>query len=68
MNSGSTQDWTTVVLHKTAKQKTAGLNTAQAINKARLSGVQVVAEKKIGEFFLCFLSISIIHFLINKCV
>jgi putative transcription factor len=49
MNPNAPQDWNTVVLSKTHKQKTAGLNTAQAIAVARVSGdVKVSTEKKFG--------------------
>jgi hypothetical protein len=45
----SDQDWTPVVLSKTNKQKTAGMNSAQVIRTARLTG-SVTTEKKFGKF------------------
>jgi putative transcription factor len=41
------QDWTTVVLTKTNKQKQAGLSSAQAISQAKIAG-NIVTEKKHG--------------------
>ncbi len=41
------QDWTPVVLTKTAKQKAQGLSSAQAVAQAKVSG-NMVSEKKIG--------------------
>jgi len=43
----SDQDWTPVVITKTAKQKAKGLSTAQAVSQAKVAGL-VTAEKKIG--------------------
>lgn len=41
------QDWTPVVLTKTAKQKAAGLSSAHAISQAKMSGA-ISTEKKFG--------------------
>ncbi len=43
----SDQDWNTVVLTKTAKQKAKGLSSAQAIAQAKVSG-SMTSEKKIA--------------------
>lgn len=43
----SDQDWTPVVLTKTAKQKAKGLSSAQAVSQAKVAGL-VTSEKKIG--------------------
>jgi hypothetical protein len=43
------QDWTTVVLQKSTRQKKTGLSSAQELSKTRLSGVQVSTEKKFGK-------------------
>lgn len=47
----SDQDWTPVVLSKTNKQKTAGMNSAQVISRARMVGA-VSTEKKFGKTYL----------------
>eukprot|EP01038_Epipyxis_sp_PR26KG_P006005 gene6005-8269_t len=41
------QDWTTVVITKTSKQKNVGLSNAQAISRGKVSG-EIVTEKKHG--------------------
>lgn len=41
------QDWETVTFSKTAKQKAAGLSSAQAIAQGKMSGV-IATEKKFG--------------------
>lgn len=41
------QDWETITVSKTAKQKVAGLSSAQAIAKGKMSGT-VVTEAKHG--------------------
>lgn len=53
----SDQDWTPVVLSKTNKQKTAGLNSAQVIRNARLTGA-VTTEKKFGKISLFSFSLE----------
>lgn len=41
------QDWETVTFTKTAKQKTAGLSSAQAVAQGKMSGI-ISTEKKYG--------------------
>jgi hypothetical protein len=41
------QDWSTVTLTKSTKQKNAGLSTAQAISRGKMTGA-VSTERKYG--------------------
>jgi hypothetical protein len=41
------QDWETVTFSKSAKQKAAGLSSAQAVAQGKMSGV-IATEKKFG--------------------
>lgn len=43
----SDQDWTPVVLTKTAKQRAKGLSSAQAVAQAKVAG-ELSSEKRIG--------------------
>lgn len=46
MNPNAPNDWTPVIITKTAKQKTAGMSSAQAISTLKTTGA-VVTEKKV---------------------